>query len=372
MCIGSIYAADANVSSINIHDSIQISSSNDFDDDLDLDDDSDLDDEDYDDDSDWDDFDDDLDLDDDSDWDDFDDDSDLDDEDSDWDDFDDDSDLDDEDSDWDDDWDDFDEDSDLDDEDYDDDSDWDDDWDDFGWFAGNYKILYKDYVMGAATAKFSNHYASDYNISDYEYLEFRIMSYLDNFGNCSDENWTTSDDFLAEYQLYLENPGNYNFNESDENYETYLKIYDSIVSKFEDYNLTQNETDYLKFLVIYYLNNYGNCSNYTWDESCDFCTYYMTKFLATSCPNEVLSGFASSNADNSNSNFEESNFIAPFYSGNVAYNVLSDSIDSNSTQLNNSTQLKNSTVTFNMNSNGGENNLLMLLFAVLMMIVLII
>ncbi|WP_405271736.1 hypothetical protein, partial [Methanobrevibacter sp.] len=41
MCIGSIYAADANVSSINIHDSIQISSSNDFDDDLDLDDDSD-------------------------------------------------------------------------------------------------------------------------------------------------------------------------------------------------------------------------------------------------------------------------------------------------------------------------------------------
>ena len=320
MCIGSIYAADANVSSINIHDSIQISSSNDFDDDLDLDDDSDLDDEDYD-----------EDYDDDSDWDDFDD-------------------------------------SDLDDEDYDDDS----DWDDFGWFAGNYKILYKDYVMGAATAKFSNHYASDYNISDYEYLEFRIMSYLDNFGNCSDENWTTSDDFLAEYQLYLENPGNYNFNESDENYETYLKIYDSIVSKFEDYNLTQNETDYLKFLVIYYLNNYGNCSNYTWDESCDFCTYYMTKFLATSCPNEVLSGFASSNADNSNSNFEESNFIAPFYSGNVAYNVLSDSIDSNSTQLNNSTQLKNSTVTFNMNSNGGENNLLMLLFAVLMMIVLII
>ena len=53
MCIGSIYAADANVSSINIHDSIQISSSNDFDDDLDLDDDSDLDDEDYDDDSDF-------------------------------------------------------------------------------------------------------------------------------------------------------------------------------------------------------------------------------------------------------------------------------------------------------------------------------
>ena len=335
MCIGSIYAADANVSSINIHDSIQISSSNDFDDDLDLDD------EDFDDDSDLDD----EDFDDDSDWDDFDDDSDLD--------------LDDEA---------FDDDSDLDDEDYDDDS----DWDDFGWFAGNYKILYKDYVMGAATAKFSNHYASDYNISDYEYLEFRIMSYLDNFGNCSDENWTTSDDFLAEYQLYLENPGNYNFNESDENYETYLKIYDSIVSKFEDYNLTQNETDYLKFLVIYYLNNYGNCSNYTWDESCDFCTYYMTKFLATSCPNEVLSGFASSNADNSNSNFEESNFIAPFYSGNVAYNVLSDSIDSNSTQLNNSTQLKNSTVTFNMNGNGGENNLLMLLFAVLMMIVLII
>ena len=44
MCVGSIYAADADVSSINIHDSIQISSSNDFDlDDDEFGDDSDFD-----------------------------------------------------------------------------------------------------------------------------------------------------------------------------------------------------------------------------------------------------------------------------------------------------------------------------------------
>ena len=43
MCVGSIYAADADVSSINIHDSIQISSSNDFDlDDDEIGDDSDF------------------------------------------------------------------------------------------------------------------------------------------------------------------------------------------------------------------------------------------------------------------------------------------------------------------------------------------
>ena len=88
----------------------------------------------------------------------------------------------------------------------------------------------------------------------------------------------------------------------------------------------------------------------------------MTKFLATSCPNEVLSGFASSNEGNANTNFEESNFISPVYAGDVAYNVLSDSINTNSTQLN------NSTVTVNMDSNGGENNFIMLLFAVLMML----
>ena len=286
MCVGSIYAADADVSSINIHDSIQISSSNDFD---------------------------------------------------------------------------------LDDDEFGDDSDFDLDEDfDFDWVTGDYKILYKDYIIGGATAKSGGHYNSDYNISDYEYLEFKILSYLDNFGNSPDENWTTTDDFLAEYQLYLENPSSYTFNESDENYETYLKIYDSIVSKFGDYNLTQNETDYLKFLAIYYLNHYGNCSNCTWDECKEFYNYYMTKFLATSCPNEVLSGFASSNEGNANTNFEESNFISPVYAGDVAYNVLSDSINTNSTQLN------NSTVTVNMDSNGGENNFIMLLFAVLMMLILII
>lgn len=123
----------------------------------------------------------------------------------------------------------------------------------------------------------------DFNdsVDDFEFLEFRIMAYLEKYGNCTDENWTESADFLNEYQIYLSNPSSYTLNESAEGYETYLKIYNSTVSTFGDYNLTENETAYLKFLIIYYLNHYGNVSaNYTWNESDEFSNFPLIKFLS--------------------------------------------------------------------------------------------
>ncbi len=94
-------------------------------------------------------------------------------------------------------------------------------------------------------------------------MKYGIISYLEYNGNSSDVDWAESDDFYAQYQIYLANPENYTLNQSSENYEIALKIYNSITSSFEHFNLTDNETAYLKFLIIYYLNNYGgNLSEY--------------------------------------------------------------------------------------------------------------
>lgn len=137
----------------------------------------------------------------------------------------------------------------------------------------------------------------DYNESDYtdfEFLESKIIFYLEKYGNCTDENWTESESFLNEYQIYLADPSNYTLNESSEGYKTYLKIFDSITSTFEDYNLSDNETAYLKFLIIYYLNHYGNVSaNYTWDENESFSNFeplYLFKALSFYAKGSAASG----------------------------------------------------------------------------------
>ena len=125
---------------------------------------------------------------------------------------------------------------------------------------------------------------SDSDYSDYDYLEMKILLYLEKYGNVTDENWTESQDFLDEYQVYLNDPSKYTLNETLEGYQTYVKIFDSITSTFGDYNITENETAYLKFLIIYYLNHFGNVSaNYTWNESESFENftpeiYYCTAF----------------------------------------------------------------------------------------------
>lgn len=145
-----------------------------------------------------------------------------------------------------------------DDEDFDDDDYWDEYWDDEDLDDEDWE----DY----------NESEDDY--SDFDYLKFKITYYLDRYGNCSYHNWTESDEFLGEYQIYLANSSDYKLNESAEGYETYLKIFDSITSTFGDFNLTENETDYLKFMVIFYLNHYGNVSaNYTWNESESFANF---------------------------------------------------------------------------------------------------
>ena len=126
----------------------------------------------------------------------------------------------------------------------------------------------------------------DYNetiISDFDFLKYKLTFYLNNYGNTS-LNWTLSQNFTDEYQIFLKNPSNYTLNESLEGYEIYLKIFDSVNSTFKDYNLTENETQYLQFMVIYYLNHFGNLSaNYTWNETDEFSKYIPSIwFLATS------------------------------------------------------------------------------------------
>ena len=167
---------------------------------------------------------------------------------------------------------------------------------------------------------------SDYIYSDFDYLKFKITFYLDRYGNCSDHNWTESEEFLSEYQIYLLNPSNYTLNESSEGYETYLKIYDSITSTFNDYNLTENETDYLKFMVIFYLNHYGNVSaNYTWNESESFANFTPPIYLLGALW-DIAMGNASS-----------SGIYDYFHLNNVKSLILSNITDTNSTSNVNAT-----------------------------------
>ena len=40
----------------------------------------------------------------------------------------------------------------------------------------------------------------DFNESDYDYLEMKILQYLEKYGNVTDENWTESQGFLSEFK----------------------------------------------------------------------------------------------------------------------------------------------------------------------------
>ena len=106
-------------------------------------------------------------------------------------------------------------------------------------------------------------------ISSFDYYNDRILKYLEKFGTAP-EDWYMEEDFNNTYKLYLEDPSSYTLDEENENYETHLKIYDSIFSTLEETDLENNETSYFKFLVMYYLNNYANTTNYTWDENDSF------------------------------------------------------------------------------------------------------
>ena len=227
--------------------------------------------------------------------------------------------------------DDFDDDLDGDDEDIDDDSD--DDLDEY------------------------NDTELDVNMSDYDYLEFKILRYLEKYGNCTDENWTSSEKFLNEYRTYLENPSNYTLNESAEGYQTYLKIYDSITSTFEDYNLTENETTYLKFLIIFYLNNYGNVSaNYTWNETEDGFEYFNPWFTVDACL-----GSASF----------ECPIISNHYYALKNLNNIFDTILTNSTDVNMTSTGSNEYIAPPAHSYGWENILMLVLIVVLVTFVFI-
>ena len=171
----------------------------------------------------------------------------------------------------------------------------------------------------------------DYQYTDFDFLKTKITYYLDRYGNCSDHNWTESDEFLNEYQIYLANPENYTLNESAEGYQTYLKIFDSVTSTFGDYNLTENETHYLKFMVIFFLNHYGNVSaNYTWNDSDNFENFTIPfVFLCKSMDGIVLG--SASDYDYGNSYLKS---YAPFNA------LITNSTDVNQTSTENQTSFE--------------------------------
>lgn len=267
--------------------------------------------------------DDDFDL-DDSDWDD-----DLDDDDDDFEDEDDwDDDLDDEDDDFEDDDEGFEDDDDEDDDSEDEDED--DDIDDL---------------------------EEDYNYSDFDYLKLKITLYLDKYGNCSEYNWTESEEFLTEYQVYLLNTTEYKLNESAEGYRTYLKIFDSITSTFEDYNLTENETGYLKFMVMFYLNRYGNVSaNYTWNESESFANFTILDY-------DVLSALLAGTVGKASFS-EPVKYLELFKEYNPIYMPLTNSTDVNQTSTDNLTGVHV--------ENMFEGNIFILVLMIIMVILVII
>ena len=198
---------------------------------------------------------------------------------------------------------------------------------------------------------------SDSDYSDYDYLEMRILQYLEKYGNVTDENWTESQDFLDEYQVYLNDPSKYTLNETLEGYQTYVKIFDSITSTFGDYNITENETAYLKFLIIYYLNHFGNVSaNYTWNESESFENftpeiYYCTAFAM---------GCASAHE------FSPIGFYDSFKSLNdIASPILGNSTDTNATANVTSVDAPGD------NSSWWDNILILILIAALIVLVIL-
>ncbi|MBR3139802.1 MAG: hypothetical protein IKF11_02910 [Methanobrevibacter sp.] len=199
----------------------------------------------------------------------------------------------------------------------------------------------------------------NYVLTEFDYLILKMQYYFMKYGNNSDLKWIETDDFYNEYQIYLDNPSNYTFNESAEGYETYLKIFDSITSTFCDYNLTENQTDYLKFMIIYYLNHFGNVSaNYTWNESDDFrnfthfgaVTGKCTDILASAAMPDIDEFFATS-----------STFYEPFINP-----LLSD------WNLYNSTSTENTTdIIIPQEGTSSQSNIWLILLSVLFMLLLI-
>jgi hypothetical protein len=197
---------------------------------------------------------------------------------------------------------------------------------------------------------------SYYGLSDFEFLKLKITYYLDRYGNYSSHNWTESAEFKAEYNIYLSNPSNYTLNESMEGHNTYLKIYDSITSTFKYYNLTENETSYLKFMVIFYLNHYGNVSaNYTWNESESFANFTL--------PFYYLKGAFFDSALLSAREGHGTHFGHHYSYYNPFYSPISNSTDGNVTSNANQTSFEA--------PGSWDWNIVMLIFLIVLMVVIV-
>jgi hypothetical protein len=166
------------------------------------------------------------------------------------------------------------------------------------------------------------------DISNFDYFKYRIIKYLHKFGN-ETEGWYESEDFNKTYQSYLVDDSNYSLNEDDESYETYLKIYNSVLSYLEDQDLEENETSYFKFLIIYFLNNYGNVTNYTWDENDSFenFIYDMDLFVATCMPMPDTEKKADVHSDSNKKINNPTSYINYLYSNPIYESNETDEID---------------------------------------------
>ena len=276
-------------------------------------------------------------------------------------------------SDGDDDSDDLDDDSDdWDDSDWDDDDDWDDDsddWDDSDWDNGGFNGSgFRTHFRLLISSNM--HYGKYPFPGDFDFYKTEIISYLNMFGNCSDENWTESDEFKGIYQSYLKDNTTYTLNESNEDYDTCLKIYNSIVSTFDEGNLTDNETGYLKFLIMYYLNNYGNCTNVTWEEYLEFykctalgcgCSVFGAISASGSAP-DAMAGDVQGNSYGIGIN-QYRNF---YLSDDVLLANLGDAVVSNSTSTDNVTGI------VPHSANSWFDNLVMLFVALLFVLSIVI
>ena len=197
-----------------------------------------------------------------------------------------------------------------------------------------------------------NDTSDNYNFTEFDYLRLKINYYLYKYGNCSYFNWTDSEEFLNEYSLYLIDSSNYTLNNCTEGYETYLKIFDSIISTFPEYNLTENETDYLKFMVIFYLNHYGNVSaNYTWNESENFANFSF-RYLSSIAEIAKVISF--------HSEFKYSNVYNPLF-----YPYGNNSTDVNQTAI-------NSPIYAEPQYSSGEVNIFLLILIFVFLIVVMI
>ena len=204
----------------------------------------------------------------------------------------------------------------------------------------------------------------DYEANDFDYMKYKIFRYLEKFGSI-EENWHESEDFNNSYKAYLEDNSSYCLDEANENYETHLKIYNSVLRALEDKNFTEEETNYLKFLLMYFLNN-ADTSNYTWNEEDDF-ENFIDDFLVTCMAALDTDKNIGSNYQSNKENNDKLNFIKQ-----MGINSIDSSIKNSTDNVSNNLTDRISDENIGGEENPWMNTLLYFLMVILAVLVIVI